>query len=70
MKSRLSSGNACYSSFQELCLSVPCVINRQLTIGLFSTTIVLPVGLYSCETFYLTWRKDCIFLRVFDNGGA
>ena len=63
IKSRLKSGNACYSSVQNLWSSS--LLSKNLKTKLFRTT-VLPVVLYGCETWLLTLREKRT-LRVFEN---
>ena len=41
------------------------LLPRNIKIKIHTTTI-LPVVLYGCETWSLTWREECR-LRVFDN---
>ena len=55
IKSRLTSGNACYHSVQNLLSKIK--IYR---------TIILPVVLYGCEAWPLTLREESK-LRVFEN---
>jgi len=64
IKSRLKkSGNACYHSVQNI-LSSSLLSNN---IGVMKyITIILPVVLYGCETWSLTFREECR-LRVFEN---
>jgi hypothetical protein len=61
--SRLNSGNACYHSVQSLLSS--CLLSRNLKVTIYNT-IILPVVLYSCETWPLTLREEHR-LRVFEN---
>jgi len=63
IKSRLKSGNACYHSMQNLLSSS--LLSRNLKIKIYRT-IILPVVLYGCETWSLTWKVECR-LRVFEN---
>jgi hypothetical protein len=49
--------------FRTFCLPVCCLKTKILTI---SKTIILPVVLYGCETWSLTFRKEHR-LRVFEN---
>jgi len=63
IKSRLKSGNACYHSVQNLLSSR--LLYKNLKIKIYRT-IILPVVLYGCETWSLTWREERR-LRVFEN---
>jgi hypothetical protein len=63
IKRGLNSGDACYLSAQNLMSFHMLSIN--LEIGMHET-IVLPVVLYVCETWFLT-LKDEHRLRVFVN---
>ena len=51
IKSRFKSGNACYYSVQNL---------------LSSSSLILPVVLYGCETWPIILKEECR-LRVFEN---
>jgi hypothetical protein len=53
IKSRLKLGNVCYHSVQNILSSslLPKNINIKI-----NTNIILPVVLYGCETWALTWR--------------
>ena len=62
MKSRLSSGNACYHSVQNILFSS--WLSKDLKIKIYKT-IILSV-LYGCETWSLTLR-EVRRLRLFDN---
>ena len=53
IKSRLKSGNACYHSVQNLLSSNLLIKNLKIEIY---RTIILPVVLYGCETWSLTWN--------------
>jgi hypothetical protein len=53
IKSRLKSGNACYHSVQSLLSSR--LLSKNLKTERYRT-IILPVVLYVCETWYLTLR--------------
>jgi hypothetical protein len=55
IKRRLSSSNACYHSVQKL-LSPP-LLSENLKIRIYRT-IILPVGLYGCETWSLTLKEN------------
>jgi sorting nexin-29 len=63
IKRRLNSGNAYYHSVQNLLPS--CLLSKNLKIRIYNT-IILPVGLYGCETWSLTLREGHR-LRVFEN---
>jgi hypothetical protein len=62
IKSRLNVGNAWYYSVQNLLSS--CFISRNLKIKIYKT-IILPIVLYGCETWSLTFREEHR-LRVFE----
>jgi sorting nexin-29 len=62
IKCRLNSGNACYYSVQNLWFSH--FISKSL-IKIYRT-VILPVVLSGCETWFLTLRKEHR-LRVFEN---
>ena len=62
-KSRLKLGSACYHSVQNrLSSHLP---SKNLKIKIYRT-VILPVVLYGCETWYLTLRDEHS-LRVFEN---
>jgi len=63
IKSRLGLGNACYHSVQNLLSSS--LLSKKLKIKIYRT-IILPVVLYGCETWWLTLREERK-LRVFEN---
>jgi hypothetical protein len=63
IKRRLNSGNACYSSVQNLLSSR--LLSKNVKIRI-QKTIILPVVLYGCETWSLTLREEHR-LRVFEN---
>jgi hypothetical protein len=63
IKRRLSSGNACYHSAQNLLSSR--LLSKNLKVSIY-TTIILPVIFYGCETRSLTLREEHR-LRVFEN---
>jgi len=63
IKSRLKSGNACYHSVQNLVSSS--LLPKNLKINIYRT-VILPVVLYRCETWSLTFREERR-LRVFEN---
>jgi hypothetical protein len=62
IKSRLNLENACYHSVQSF---VPRLLSRNLKVKIYKT-IILPVVLYGCETWFLILRKEHK-LRVFEN---
>jgi hypothetical protein len=63
IKNRLNSGNAYYYSVQNLL--PPRFISKNLNIKIYKT-VILPVVLYGCKTWSLTWRDEHR-LRVFEN---
>ena len=63
IRSRMSSGNACYHSVQKLLSSR--LLSKNLKIKIYRTKI-LPVVLYGCETWSLTLREERK-LKVFEN---
>jgi len=63
IKSILRSGNACYDSVQNLLSSR--LLSKNLKTKIHRT-IILPILLYGCETWSLTWREERK-LRVFEN---
>jgi hypothetical protein len=63
IKSRLNSGNACYHSVQSLLSSR--LLSRNVKIKIYKT-IIFPVVLCGCDTWYLTLREEHR-LRVFEN---
>jgi hypothetical protein len=63
IKSRLNSGNTCYHSVQSLLSSR--LLSRDVKVNIYKT-IILPVVLYGCETWYPTLSDEHI-LRVFEN---
>jgi hypothetical protein len=58
IKSRLNSGNT-------YCHSVQSLLSRNVKVKICKT-IILPVVLYGCETWFLTLREEHR-LRVFEN---
>jgi hypothetical protein len=62
IKSRLKSGNVCYSVPNLLSSSL---LSKNLKMKIYRT-IILPFVLYVCETWSLILRKECR-LRVFEN---
>jgi hypothetical protein len=63
IKRILNSGNACYHSVQNLLSSR--LLSKNMKARIYKT-IILPLGLYGCETWSLTVREECK-LRVFEN---
>jgi len=63
IKIRLELGNACYYSVQNLLSSS--LLSKNLKIKIHRT-IILPVVLYGCETWSLTFREERR-LRVCEN---
>jgi hypothetical protein len=63
IKSRLNSGNACYSSDQSILSSR---LLSRIVKGKIYKTIILPVVLYECEIRFFTSREEHR-LRVFEN---
>jgi hypothetical protein len=63
IKRRLNSGNACYHSVQNPKSSR--LLSKNLKIRIYKT-IILPVVLYGCVTWYPTLREEH-GLRVFEN---
>jgi hypothetical protein len=63
IKSRLNSGNACCHSVQSLLSSR--LLSGNLKVKIYKT-IILPVVLYGCKSWYLTLREEHR-LRVFEN---
>jgi hypothetical protein len=63
IKIRLHSWNACYRSVQSLLSS--CLLSRNVKVKIYKT-IIMPVTLYTCETWSLTLREEHR-LRVFEN---
>jgi hypothetical protein len=63
IKRRLSSGNACHHSVQNLLSSH--LLSKNLKMKIYKT-IILSVILYGCETWSLTLREEHR-LRVFEN---
>ena len=62
IKSRLKSGNACYQTVHSLMSSS--LLSKNITIKIH-TTIILPVVLYGCETWFLALTEEH-GLRVFE----
>ena len=63
IKSSLRSENACYHSVQNLLSSS--LQSKNIKIKIYKT-IILPVVLYGCETWLLTFSKEHM-LRMFEN---
>jgi hypothetical protein len=63
IKSRLRPGNACCQSEQTLLSS--CLLSKNLKIKIYRI-IILPVVLYGCETWSLTFKENRR-LRLFKN---
>ena len=63
IKSRLSSGGACYHSVQNVLSSR--MLSKNLKIKIYRT-ISLPVVLYGCETWSLTLREERK-VKLFEN---
>jgi hypothetical protein len=60
---RLNSGNACYHSVQNLLSSR--LLSENIKVRIYKT-IILPLVLYLCETWSLTFSEERR-LRVFEN---
>jgi hypothetical protein len=60
IKRRLSSGNACYHSVQNLLSSD--LLSKNVKVGIYET-VILPVVLYENETWSLTLRKNIATLE-------
>jgi hypothetical protein len=63
IKRRLNSGNACYHSVHNLMSSS--LLSKSIKIKIYKT-IILPVVLFGCETYFLTLREEHR-PRVFEN---
>jgi hypothetical protein len=63
INSRINSGNVCYHSVQSLLSSR--LLSRNVKVKIYKT-VILPVVLYECETWFLTLREEHR-LRVFAN---
>jgi hypothetical protein len=63
IKRRLNSGNACYHSVQNLLSSY--LLSKSIKIRIYKS-IIVPVVLYGCETWFLTLRDEHT-LSVFEN---
>jgi hypothetical protein len=55
IKSSLKSGNACYHSVQNFLSSS--LLSKNVKINIYRT-IILPVVLYGCESWSLTFREE------------
>jgi hypothetical protein len=62
MKKRLNSGDTCYHSVQNIFFYL---LSKNVKMRIHKT-VILPVVLYGCETWYLALRKEHR-LRVFEN---
>jgi hypothetical protein len=59
IKSKLNSGNSCYHAVQTF---LSCrLLCKNIKIEILKT-IILPVVLYGCETWSLTFGKECLYL--------
>jgi hypothetical protein len=63
IKSRLNSESSCYHSVQSLLSSL--LLSRDVKVKNMKT-MILPVVLYGCETWYLTLREEH-GLRMFED---
>jgi len=63
IKSRLKSGNACYLSVWNILCYI--LVYKYIKIKIYRT-VMLPVVLYGCETWWLTLGEERR-LRVFEN---
>jgi hypothetical protein len=63
VRSRLSCGNACYHSVQNIL--PPHLLSKNVKIRIYKT-VILSVVLYGCEKWSLTLREE-YRLRVFEN---
>jgi hypothetical protein len=54
IKKRPNSGNVCYHSVQNLLSS--CLLSKNINIIIYKT-IILPVVLYTCDSWALTFRE-------------
>jgi hypothetical protein len=66
IKKRLNSGSFCYHSVQNLLSSR--LLSKNVKIRIYKT-IILPVVLYGCETWYLTLREEKLALTSPTSGG-
>jgi hypothetical protein len=60
-----NSGNACYHSVQNLLSSR--LMSKNIKVRIYRT-IILPVVLYGCETWYLTLREEHRLKDVSEQG--
>jgi hypothetical protein len=65
IKRRVNSGNACYHSVQNLLSSL--LLSKKLKIRIYKT-IILPVVLYGCETWWRALVNLILNLRKLSNG--
>jgi hypothetical protein len=63
IKSILNSGNVCYCLVQSLLSS--CLLSRNVKVKIYKT-IILPVVLYGCETWFFILREEHR-LRMLEN---
>ena len=63
IKRRINMGNACYYSLEKILSSL--LRSKKLKVNAYKT-VILPVVLYGCETWFLTLREEHR-LRVFEN---
>ncbi|KAJ4435318.1 hypothetical protein ANN_17928 [Periplaneta americana] len=63
IKHRINVGNACYYSVEKLLSSS--LLSKNLKVRIYKT-VILPIVLYGCETWTLTFREEQR-LRVFEN---
>ncbi|KAJ4438375.1 hypothetical protein ANN_14320 [Periplaneta americana] len=63
IKHRINMGNACYYSVEKLLPSS--LLSKNLKVRIYKT-VILPVVLYGCEAWTLTFREEHR-LRVFEN---
>jgi hypothetical protein len=61
IKRRLNSGNACYHSVQNLLFSR--LLSKNIKVRMYKS-IILPVVLYGCETWFLALREEHRLLRT------
>jgi hypothetical protein len=64
VKSRLTSGNACYRSVQNLLCSR--LLSKNLKTEIHRT-IILPAVLYGCETWSMTLREKRRLMAYYPN---
>ena len=63
IKRRINMDNACYYSLEKILSSH--LLPKKLKVNTYKT-IILPIVLYGCKTWFLTLREECR-LRVFEN---